>query len=116
MWTGAPQSTAAPALGVASRKLQDDPGRPSARRRGLAPQLDWITSRLLAKNPADRPPSAAAARAWLLAAVSGDHTRVLPRPHDGEGMTRRQQSARRKPSRQRPIDRVRGIALAAALD
>jgi eukaryotic-like serine/threonine-protein kinase len=115
MLTGAPPFTADSALGVAYRQVHDDPGPPSARRPGLAPQLDWITSRMLAKNPADRPPNAAAARAWLLAAVSGDHTRVLPRPQDGEVITRRQQSARRRSSRFRPIDVALLIALAAAL-
>src|SRR5262249_18592863 len=43
MLTGAPPFTADSALGVAYRQVHDDPGPPSARRPGLAPQLDWIT-------------------------------------------------------------------------
>src|SRR5499427_941539 len=80
MLTGAPPFTADSALGVAYRQVHDDPGPPSARRPGLAPQLDWITTRLLAKDPTARPPSAAAARAWLAAALAALATALLTRP------------------------------------
>ena len=111
MLTGAPPFTADTALGVAYRQVHDDPGPPSARRPGLAAQLDWVTTRLLAKDPADRPPSAAAARAWLLAAVSGDHTRVLPAQPGGDITAGR----RKSPRRPRMLDTVLAAALAAAL-
>jgi len=111
MLTGAPPFTADSALGVAYRQVNDDPGPPSARRPGLSPQLDWITTRLLAKDPAARPPGAAAARAWLLAALSRDQTRVLPLPREDEPVTR----GRNRPRRLRTIDAVLAAALAAAL-
>ena len=111
MLTGAPPFTADSALGVAYRQVHDDPGPPSARLPGLSPQLDWITTRLLAKDPAARPPGAAAAKAWLLAALSRDQTRVLPMPRDGEPPARR----RNKTRRLRTIDAVLAAALAAAL-
>jgi eukaryotic-like serine/threonine-protein kinase len=78
MLTGAPPFTADSEVGVAYRQVHDDPGPPSARRPGLPAQLDWITTRLLAKHPADRPPGAAAARAGLLAARTPGRTAVLP--------------------------------------
>ncbi len=77
MLTGAPPFTADSAVGLAYRHVHDDPGPPSARRPGLPAQLDVITARLLAKNPEDRPASAAAARAGLLAALTPDATAVL---------------------------------------
>lgn len=77
MLTGAPPFTADSAVGLAYRHVHDDPGPPSARQPGLPARLDVITARLLAKNPGDRPASAAAARAALLAALSPDATAVL---------------------------------------
>jgi serine/threonine-protein kinase len=77
MLTGAPPFTADSAVGLAYRHVHDDPGPPSACRLGLAAQLDWVTAWLLAKDPAARPPSAAAARASLLAALNRDTTAVL---------------------------------------
>src|SRR5215469_2071086 len=62
MLTGQPPFTADSAVGLAYRHVHDDPGPPSARRPGVPAQLDGITARLLAKDPAGRPPSAAAAR------------------------------------------------------
>src|SRR5579859_923161 len=111
MLTGAPPFTADTALGVAYRHVHDDPGPPSARRPGLPAQLDWITTRLLAKDPADRPPGASAARAWLLAALSKDQTRVLPVPGGGGVPTPRRGTSRRL----RTVDVVLMTALAAAL-
>ena len=80
MLTGGPPFTADSEVGVAYRQVHDDPGPPSARRPGLTGQVDWVTTRLLAKNPADRPPGAAAARASLLAALTPGRTAVLPGP------------------------------------
>ncbi len=51
-----------------------------ARLPGLPASLDQITARLLAKDPAARPASAAAARAGLLAALAPGATAVLPVP------------------------------------
>ncbi|HEX9035095.1 MAG TPA: hypothetical protein VF834_24915, partial [Streptosporangiaceae bacterium] len=77
MLTGAPPFSADSAMGVAYRQVHDDPGPPSARRPGLPARLDQITARLLAKDPADRPASAAAARAGLLASLTPETTAVL---------------------------------------
>ncbi len=78
MLTGTPPFTADTDVAVAYRHVHDDPGPPSARRPGLPGQLDWVTSQLLAKDPAARPASAAEARAGLLAALTPGRTAVLP--------------------------------------
>src|SRR5215813_13553521 len=70
MLTGQPPFTADSAVGLAYRQVHDDPGPPSAQRPGVPAHLDGMTARLLAKDPAARPPGAAAARAGLLAALS----------------------------------------------
>ena len=70
MLAGAPPFTAESAVGLACRHVHDDPGPPSARRPGVPASLDQMTTRLLAKDPADRPAGAAAARAGLLAALA----------------------------------------------
>ncbi|HEV2377992.1 MAG TPA: protein kinase [Streptosporangiaceae bacterium] len=80
MLTGAPPFAADSAVGLAYRHVHDDPGPPSARRPGLPARLDVITARLLAKNPAQRPASAAAARDGLLAALDPEATAALPAP------------------------------------
>src|ERR1700757_3964750 len=67
---GGPPFPADSAVGLAYRQVHDDPGPPSAWRPGLPPRLDHITALLLAKDPAASPPSAAAARADLLAALT----------------------------------------------
>jgi eukaryotic-like serine/threonine-protein kinase len=72
MLTGEPPFTAESAVGLAHRHIHDDPGPPSARQSTVPAQLDGITTRLLAKDPAARPASAAAARADLLAALNPD--------------------------------------------
>jgi serine/threonine-protein kinase len=71
MLTGTPPFTADSAVGLAYRHVHDDPGPPSARRPGLAAQLDGVTAWLLAKDPAARPPSGGG-RASLLAALNRD--------------------------------------------
>jgi eukaryotic-like serine/threonine-protein kinase len=78
MPTGAPPSPADSAVGVAYRQVYDHPGPPSARRPGLPARLVRVTGRLLGKDPADRPASAAATRAGLLATLAPDATAVLP--------------------------------------
>ena len=110
MLTGAPPFTADSAVGVAYRQVHDDPGPVSALRPGVAAQLDWITARLLAKDPADRPPGASAARAWLLAALARDHTRVLPMQRGGAEPAGGRRSAPR-----RRTEAVLAAGLAAAL-
>jgi len=77
---GVPPFTAESQVAIAYRQVHDDPGAPSARRPGLPASLDQITARLLAKDPAARPASAAAARAGLLAALAPGATAVLPVP------------------------------------
>jgi hypothetical protein len=107
MLTGAPPFSADSAVGLAYRHVHDDPGPPSARRPGLPAQLDAITARLLAKDPAGRPASAVAARAGLLAALGPDATEVLPGPGDAL-----------QPGRGRRVSRAEMVlagALAAAL-
>lgn len=83
MLTGSPPFTAESPVGIAYRQVHDDPGPPSARTPDLSPGLDAITTRLLAKNPVDRPMSAAAARAGLLGTLVPDGTAVLPIPPGG---------------------------------
>jgi len=109
MLTGTAPFTAESPVGIAYRQVHDDPGLPSARRPGLSPSLDAITARLLAKNPNDRPVSAAAARAGLLAALVPDGTAVLPVPSGSVPDTARQ---RRRP---RWSETVLAVTLAAAL-
>jgi len=77
MLTGTAPFSADSAVGLAYRHVHDDPGPLSARRPEVPAQLDWITARLLAKDPSERPPTAAAARAGLLAALRPDATAVL---------------------------------------
>jgi eukaryotic-like serine/threonine-protein kinase len=78
MLTGSPPFTGESQVALAYRQVHDDPGPPSARRPGLPASLDQVTARLLAKDPATRPASAAAARAGLLAALAPGSTAVLP--------------------------------------
>jgi eukaryotic-like serine/threonine-protein kinase len=70
MLTGAPPFTADSPAGLAYRHVHDLPEPPSARQAGLPPRVDGLVLRLLAKDPAARPASAAAARAGLIAAAS----------------------------------------------
>jgi len=78
MLTGSPPFSAESQVAVAYRQVHDDPGPPSARRPGLPASVDQVTARLLAKDPAARPASAAAARAGLLGALAPGSTAVLP--------------------------------------
>ena len=112
MLTGAPPFAADSAVGLAYRQVHDDPGPPSARRPGLPGRLDQITARLLAKDPAGRPSSAAAARAGLLAAVAPDATAVLL-ARAGEPEPDRPGGSRRW--RPRRAEAVLAAALAASL-
>jgi serine/threonine protein kinase len=112
MLTGEPPFTADSVVGLAYRHVQDDPGPPSARQPGVPGPLDAITTRLLAKDPAARPASAAAARADLLAALNPGATAVLSTPHENvfpSGLSRRRF---RRPAR---AEVVLAGALAAAL-
>jgi serine/threonine-protein kinase len=110
MLAGTPPFTADSEVGVAYRQVHDDPGPPSARRPGLPAQLDWITSRLMAKNPADRPPGAAAARADLLAARMPGRTAVFP-AQEADTVSEPQRRMRRP----RRTELVLGAALAATI-
>ena len=112
MLTGAPPFSADSAVALAYRQVHDDPGPPSARRPGLPDQLDQITARLLAKDPAARPPSAAAARSGLLAALNPEAIsgQALPAAGPEPGVPVR--PARGRPRR---TEAVLATALAAAL-
>ena len=112
MLTGAPPFSADSAVGLAYRQVHDDPGPPSARRPDLPARLDQITARLLAKDPAARPASAAAARAGLLAALAPDATAPLPSPTGGPVP---RWPGRRGRWRPRPAEAVLAVALAASL-
>jgi len=109
MLTGGPPFTADSQVAVAYRQVHDDPGPPSARRPGLPASLVQITARLLAKDPADRPTSAAAARAGLLAALAPHGTAVLPAPPASIP------GAARGWRRPRRAETVLAVALAVAL-
>jgi len=110
MLTGTPPFMADSEVGVAYRQVHDDPGPPSARRPGLPAQLDWITSRLMAKNPAERPPGAIAARAGLLAALTPGRTAVFP-AHVAPTAQEPQHPTRRP----RSTELILGVALLASL-
>ncbi|WP_158835312.1 protein kinase domain-containing protein, partial [Streptomyces sp. NRRL S-350] len=71
MLTGATPFTAETPVAIAFKHVSEQPLPPSARRPGLPPALDAAVLRLLAKNPADRPADASAARAELLSTVPG---------------------------------------------
>ena len=109
MLTGMPPFTADTEVAVAYRQVHDDPGPPSARRPGVPPRLDWITTRLLAKNPLDRPPGAAAARAGLLSAVTPGRTTAFA-PVDADTSADPAPAPRRRP---RTTELMLGVALAA---
>ena len=113
MLTGAPPFAADSAVGLAYRQVHDDPGPPSARRPGLPGRLGQVTVRLLAKDPAGRPSSAAAARAGLLAVLAPDATAVLPVPAGEPGTDRPGGRRRWRPRRS---GTVLAAALAAALE
>ncbi|HLN69098.1 MAG TPA: protein kinase [Streptosporangiaceae bacterium] len=112
MLTGTPPFSAESAVGLAYQQVHDDPGPPSARRPGLPARLDQITARLLAKDPAARPASAAAARAGLLAALDPDGTAVLPALPGGPEPGGPRRRGRWRP---RPAEAVLAAALAASL-
>ncbi len=78
MLTGGPPFTADSEVGVAYRQVHDEPEVASALRPGLPAKLDEVVTQLLAKDPAERPPGAAAARAALLSVLAADPTAVLP--------------------------------------
>ncbi|MFJ9441871.1 protein kinase [Kitasatospora sp. NPDC101235] len=71
MLTGATPFTAETPVAIAFKHVSEQPPAPSTRRPGLPPALDAAVLRLLAKNPADRPADAAAARAEILGTVAG---------------------------------------------
>jgi hypothetical protein len=110
MLTGTPPFAADSEVGVAYRQVHDDPGPPSARHPGLPAQLDWITTRLMAKNPADRPPGAGAARADLLAALTPGRTAVFP-----ARMAATAPERQRRTRRPRSTELILGVALLASL-
>ena len=109
MLAGSPPFTGESQVAIAYRQVHDDPGPASARVPGLPARLDQVTARLLAKDPADRPASAAAARAGLLAVVAPGGTAVLPVP---PGRVPRRP---RRAWRPRRGETVLAVALAAAL-
>lgn len=125
MLTGRPPFTADSAVGLAYRQVHDDPGLPSAWRPGLPARLDEVTAQLLAKDPAARPPTAAAARAALLSVfppadgapnggtpltdAANGGTAVLPVPPGTVP------GSPRRGWRLRPTEAALGAALAASL-
>lgn len=112
MLTGAPPFTADTPVGLAYRQVHDDPGPPSAHRPGLPGGLDQVTGWLLAKDPAARPPGAAAARAALLSALGPGATAMLPVPGDGPPPGVPGRAGRWRP---RALEVGLAVALAAAL-
>jgi len=114
MLTGRPPFTADSAVGLAYRQVHDDPGPPSALRPGLPAGLDHIVALLLAKDPAARPPSAAAARAGLLATLdpSGNGGNFV---NGGTAVLDVAPGTPRRPRRPRPVETVLAVVLAASL-
>jgi len=99
MLTGTAPFAADSAAGLAYRHVHDDPGRASGRRPAVPRRLDSITAQLLAKDPAARPPSAAAARAGLLAALNPDATTVLLTGVDDDLRPAQSRGRRRSPTK-----------------
>jgi serine/threonine-protein kinase len=108
MLTGRPPFTADSTVGLAYRQVHDDPGPPSALRPGVPARLDHVTALLLAKDPAARPPGAAAARAALLAVLS-------PMGNSGTAVLDVTPDVPRRERRPRPLETVLAAMLAAAL-
>ena len=123
MLTGRPPFTADSTVGLAYRQVHDDPGPPSALRPGLPPRLDQVTGQLLAKDPAARPPGAAAARAGLLSVLSpvgngADGSSAAPNgaaANSGTAVLDVTPGSQRRPRRPRALEAVLAVALAAAL-
>ncbi|MDH6116991.1 hypothetical protein ABH930_000410 [Kitasatospora sp. GAS204A] len=92
MLTGQPPFTAETPVATAFKQVTEEAAPVSRQRPDVPPALDLVVARLLAKRPADRPASAGAARAELLAAVTVagvvDRTAELlatPMPTPGTG-------------------------------
>ncbi|HEX3966012.1 MAG TPA: protein kinase [Trebonia sp.] len=114
MLTGAPPFTADSPAALVYRHVHDQPVPPSAHRQGLPPQVDGLVLRLLAKDPAARPGSAAAARAALLAAVSAGPAATVPQATpDSPGLTRTLPVTAPPPRRAWPRVLLPGAAAAA---
>ncbi|HLH46026.1 MAG TPA: protein kinase [Acidimicrobiales bacterium] len=96
MLTGEVPFTGDSDMAIAMSHIRDPVPRPSSRRRGIEPALDALVASLLAKSPADRPPTAAQARQALEViqrhggrppVLPGGRTAALPAPstHGGTG-------------------------------
>lgn len=70
MLTGAPPFTGATAQAVVARALTEPPSAPSRQRAGIPASLDAAVIAALQKDPAQRPPTAAALRAKLDASAA----------------------------------------------
>ena len=112
MLTGAPPFSPTPQSAWPTGTCTTSPARRRPGVPGLPGRLDQNTARLLAKDPADRPASASAARARLLAAVNRDATAKLP-PLASDQAPGLPASHRRW--RPRVTEVVLAVALAAAL-
>jgi hypothetical protein len=108
MLTGRPPFTADSPVGLAYRQVHDDPGPPSALRPDVPATIDHVTALLLAKDPGARPPSAAAARAALLAVLG-------PARNGGTAVLDVAPDIPRRERRPRPLETVLAVMLAAAL-
>jgi serine/threonine protein kinase len=80
MLTGSPPFSAETPVALLYQHVNDDLASLSAQRPHVSSELDAVVRRLLAKDPAGRPATAALARQDLLAALrpAGGDTRVLP--------------------------------------
>lgn len=117
MLTGGPPFTADSEVGVAYRQVHDEPEAASALRPGLPAKLDEVVARLLAKDPAERPPGAAAARAALLPVLASDPTAVLPFTEAGArpGQATKRADGPRRLAELRRSESVLAMSLIAAL-
>ncbi|MFG2463875.1 protein kinase [Streptomyces canus] len=80
--TGRPPFTSATPWAVLRMQIEDKPVPPAARRYGIPAPLDDLILRLLAKNPEDRPDSAAAVHETL-ATILVEHALM---PRDGDAL------------------------------
>ena len=95
MLTGAPPFAAETPVALLHRHVHDEPAPPSARRPEVGGRLDAVVLHLLAKDPDDRPASAAEARRELIETLDppANATLVLPAVSAVGGPARRHRTA-----------------------
>lgn len=109
--TGRPPFVADESMAILHQQVHADPVPPSAAGAAVSPGLDRLVMRMLAKDPADRPQSAAEV-AGMLAAAAAETEPTLVAPVPGARSSAVFRGGRGRPRRGLP---VMALALAAAL-